>query len=340
MTTEHIRGPVEGTIQVVEPANKIERWGPVLREAVEEAAERARNADPANTVRTYQSSWRQFEEWVTRNGGEVMPAHPAVVAAFASHLYNLGRKRSTIEKAMASISAAHIEAGYPPPTHTKPVRRTMKWIRQETSLFQTQKAPLLPADLERLVEVLPRTLEGLRDRAVLLLGFAGGFRRSELVALTVADLDWHDDYVRVAIRKSKGDRSSQGRVMELPIMPDEPLCAATAVHRWLDRTGIESGAIFRAVVKGRGMPTRGMSDRMVALIVKRAAEAAGMDHTQYSGHSLRAGFVTAAFQAGVPDAEIMMVTGHKTVEMVRRYVRLAQGAEAAPVRRILLARLT
>jgi integrase len=188
-------------------------------------------------------------------------------------------------------------------------------------IAQTAKSPLLPADLRRISALLPSGLAGTRDRALLLLGFAGALRRSELVGLNVEDLDFREEGLVITLRRSKTDQEREGRQVGIPYGSDPTTCPFRSVRAWIRASGINAGALFRPVSRNGTLGQSRLSDRSVALLVKRFAEQIGKDASCFSGHSLRAGLVTAAALAGVSDRSIMAQTGHRSANMVRRYVR-------------------
>jgi integrase len=198
----------------------------------------------------------------------------------------------------------------------------MVGIRRSLGTATAQKAPVITAELRRLLAVT-RTdrLDGLRDRALLLLGFAGGFRRSELVALDVADLNQTDDGMRVRVRRSATDQEASGREVGIPFGQHPQTCPIRAIRAWRDGAGITGGPLFRAVTRGGQVADHRLSDRTVARIVQRAAARAGLDPSQYAGHSLRSGLATAAAAGGAPERAIMAQTGRRSQVTVRRYIR-------------------
>jgi integrase len=228
---------------------------------------------------------------------------------------------STIEQAMAAITAAHRAAGHPNPRDAAPVRAALAGIRRKLGVAPDAKAPLSVEQLRAMVRALPDTLKGARDRAVLLLGFTSSFRRSEIAALQLRDVADDPEGLRVTLRRSKTDQEGAGRVVGIPFGGDPATCPVRAVRAWIDAAEITDGALFRSVHRhGKALP-RALSGADVARIVKAAAKAAGVDPKAISGHSLRAGFATAAAKAGKSERAIMRQTGHKSTGMVRRYIR-------------------
>lgn len=292
-----------------------------LRQVAQQAREYAARAKAANTVRAYRTDWQDFTAWCQGQDLQPLPAAPASVALYLTALAAAGRKASTIQRRMSAISQAHKAAGHESPTGSAAVRAVWAGIRRAKGTAQQGKAPTVTADLRAMVSTLPDTLLGARDRALLLLGFAGAFRRSELVALDVSDVEFTRDGLVVIIRRSKTDQEGQGRKVGIPYGSRPDTCPVRAVQEWFAAAGITGGALFRSVNRhGRLQPGR-LSDKAVALVVKRAAAAAGLDPARYAGHSLRAGLATAAAAAGVSERAIMAQTGHRSLSMVRRYIR-------------------
>ena len=234
-----------------------------------------------------------------------------------------GRKVSTLSLALAAISQAHQMAGHESPRSSTAVREAFKGIRRTHGSAPDQKAPVLNAQLRTMMERMPATLLGARDRALLLVGFSGAFRRSELVALEVADLAFTSEGLTVTLRKSKTDQESQGRKIGLPYQSTSATCPVRATQTWLELAGISEGAVFRSVNRHGQLGAR-LGGQDVARVVKRVAEAAGFDPKPFAGHSLRAGLATSAAKAGKAAHSIMKQTGHRSIAMVQRYIRDAE----------------
>jgi integrase len=204
------------------------------------------------------------------------------------------------------------------------VRQVIKGARRTlTVATRNERAPLLLDDLRAMLDVLGDCAAGHRDRALLLVGFGLGSRRSELVALDVADLDWSARGVAVNIRRSKTDQTGAGRVVALPYGRQTSTCPVRALRKWLDVAGITSGPVFRSVNRHGRISADRLTDKAVALVVKAVATRADLDPSRLAGHSLRAGLVTTCALAGVTDDAIMRQTGHTSTAMVRRYTRVA-----------------
>lgn len=291
-----------------------------LEQLAEEAFEFAQASKAAATVRAYRSDWRDFTAWCDCRALVALPASPETVALYITDLAGWA-KCSTIGRRLAAISQAHQTAGHESPTQTPRVRTTMAGIRRTIGVAQQGKVPVLTADLRRMVGTLDDRVIGIRDRALLLVGFAGAFRRSELVGLDVADITDGADGLTVLLRRSKTDQEGVGRKIGLPYGSSPATCPVRAYRAWLEASGITDGPVFRPVDRhGRVRPGR-LSGNAVALIVKRTLSNAGVDSANYAGHSLRAGLATSAAQAGASERSIMAQTGHKSLPMVRRYIR-------------------
>ena len=275
------------------------------------------------TRRAYDSDWRRFTSWCEGRGLGAMPAAAATVASYATDLADAGRSVSTVRRAMASIGQAHRLAGHDSPTADAKVRVVLRGIRRRVGTAPRRAAPLSLVDLRAAVARVPAGLRGLRDRAMLLLGFAGAFRRSELVALDVDDIEQVDEGIVVTVRRSKTDQESEGRRVGIPLGAHAETCPVAALAAWLEAAGIESGPVFLELTRGGALTDRRASDRAVDRLVKRAAKAAGLDPTSYSAHSLRAGFVTAAVKAGKREDRIMAQTGHRSHAVMQGYIREA-----------------
>jgi integrase len=221
------------------------------------------------------------------------------------------------------IAQAHKAANLPTPTGGSLVRRTHAGIRRTIGTAQTGKAPTVVEDLKRMLSRVPATRVGLRDRALLLLGFAGGFRRCELVALNVDDLEFSAAGLIVNLRRAKTDQEGAGRRLGIPYGASEKTCPVRSVQAWLESARIADGAVFRSLDRFQRVQPRRLSDKAVARIVKRRAAAVGLDPKRYGGHSLRAGLATSAAAGGASERVIMAQTGHRSADMVRRYIREA-----------------
>jgi integrase len=274
-----------------------------------------------NTLRGYQSDWRDFCAWCESRGGLCpLPAAADAVAAYiaecAGHL-----KPGSIQRRLNAIAEAHKAAGLDSPTHAPTVRNTLKGIRRTLGTAPAQKAAALTDDIRAMVDATDAGLIGARNRALILLGFAGAFRRSELVSLDVEDCAFGKDGLTVTLRRSKIDQEAVGRKIGIPFGSNPETCPVRTIQAWLELAGIGAGPLFRSINRhGQLRPGR-LSGIDVARIVKKLVIRAGLDPGKYAGHSLRAGHATAAAIAGASERSIMRQTGHRSVQMVRRYIR-------------------
>jgi site-specific recombinase XerD len=288
---------------------------------LEAARDFAKASKAPRTLDEYKADWRRFEAWAKARNVRSMPAEPAAVAAYLAHLATTGKRYATISRSLASISVAHKAAGHESPRKSASVSLALQGIARSVGTAPVnQKAPTLVADLRAMVRTLPVSLIGTRDRALLLVGFAAALRRSELVGLDVADLAFTDDGLEVTLRRSKTDQEGQGRKIGVPYGSDPSTCPIRSLQAWLRVSGITAGAIFRSVRHGAMTDSR-LRGADVASVVKRTAKAAGLDAAHFAGHSLRAGLATSAAKAGKSERVIMRTTGHKSIAMVRRYIR-------------------
>jgi integrase len=294
----------------------------------------ARLADPAErahayagrskseaTIRAYAAGWRDFLRFCEQRGVSALPAPDSTVAAYLAHMADRQAKAATIARRLVVISQAHKAADLPTPTTSSLVSRTHAGIRRSIGTAQLGKAPALIEDLKGMLEKLPNTRVGLRDRALLLLGFAGAFRRSERVSLDVSDLEFTRAGLIVTLRKSKTDQEGKSRLLGIPYGSSEQTCPVRSVQAWLESARISKGPVFRSLDRFHRVQPCRLSDKAVALVVKRRAKAVGLDPARYAGHSLRAGLATSAAAAGASERMIMSQTGHRSADMVRRYIR-------------------
>lgn len=286
----------------------------------EQAREFAGQAKAGNTLRAYRSDWRHFHTWCEGQGLASMPASAETVALYlTAHAESLAT--GTLQRRLASLAVAHQTAGHEDPTKGAAAKLVWQGIRRAKGTAAKGKAPIITADLRRMVEALPEGLLGVRDRALLLVGFAGAFRRSELVGINRADVAFTLEGLVISLRRSKTDQEGEGRKVGIPYGSRPETCPVRALAAWVEAAGITEGPIFRPINRHGQVQAGRLSGHAVALVVKRYAEAAGLDAERYAGHSLRAGLATSAAAAGASERAIMAQTGHKSERMVRRYIR-------------------
>jgi integrase len=302
-----------------------------LYETAQAAHRYMEQAQAQATRRAYASDWRDFSQWCDRNGLASLPATPSTVALYLTSLAKPGenekpRKAATITRRLTSINAAHKLAGLDSPAtmNHRLVADTLHGIRRTLGVAQTRKKPLTRDRLLKLLATLEGPVAAARDKALLLIGFAGSLRRSELAAIRVEDLAWHKRGVTILIPRSKTDQEGQGREVEIPYGTHDLSCPVMAIENWLKIASIKGGQLFRRVgLHGNVGPA--LDKDSIGRIVKRLVRRAKLANPDtYGGHSLRAGFVTEASANGATDREIMKQTGHKSIAMVHRYARADQ----------------
>ena len=281
----------------------------------------AASKSPA-TIRSYQSALKAFESWCQTHGiQQPFPASGATVAAYLADKAGV-LSVSTLQRHMAALNEAHRAAGFDLPTSSPEVAAILKGIKRTHGVASKGKSPLLVSHLRRICEILPDSPIGHRDRALLLLGFAGALRRSELVALDIDDIECKEEGVVLTIQRSKTDQEGQGRPVGVPYGSNLATCPVRAVKRWLDILGSESGPVFRPINRHGQISDARLSDRAVGLVVKRWVERIGLDPNIYGGHSLRAGLITEAARAGLDAMAISRQSGHRSLNTLKGYVRL------------------
>ena len=267
-----------------------------------------------NTIRAYKSDFKDFSMFCAKNGFSSLPTEPKIISLYITYLSS-GRKISTLKRRIVSISVVHRLKGHYIDTKHPIIIENLMGIRRKTGSFQKSKKPILINELKQIIKAIDTTNKNkgrvLRDKAIILTGFSGGFRRSELVSIDYNDLEFVSEGVKIFIKRSKTDQSGEGMIKALPYFENKEFCPVTFLKKWLDISKIRNGLIFN------------ISDKSVALLIKKYASVAGLDSEKYSGHSLRSGFATVSAEFGADERSIMAMTGHKTTQMVRRYIREA-----------------
>ena len=311
---------IEGQSSEVVAVNPTKGADLVPSLSLERAREFARQSKAENTLRGYRGDWKDFCGWCEVRELCPLPASPETVAGYiadcAGHL-----KVGSIQRRLNAIAEAHKAMGLESPTSAGMVRNVLKGIRRTMGTAAVQKAAALTDDIRAMVSVTDAGLIGVRDRALILLGFAGAFRRSELVGLDVGDCEFGKDGLTITLRRSKTDQDGVGRKIGIPYGSNPETCPVRTVQGWMDESGITTGPLFRSITRhGKLRPGR-LAGIDVARVVMKLAERAGLDAARYGGHSLRAGHATSAAIGGASERSIMNQTGHRSVQMVRRYIR-------------------
>lgn len=279
-------------------------------------------AKAENTRRAYRSDWQHFEAWCRTQRLPSLPATPETVTLYMTALA-ADHKPASLTRKLTSISKAHEAAGFPSPATMEHavVGETMKGIRRSLGTAQPGKEPLLTSDVIAMLDLLDEGLPGVRDRALLLMGFSGGLRRSELANLDAGDVTETADGLVIRLRRSKTDPEGKGTTVALPYGSSAATCPVRSYRAWIAAASITAGPAFRAVDRHGRVAAGRLDAGSIARIVKRAAAAAGLDPARYAGHSLRAGFATQAFLNGATEVSIMRQTRHKSLNTLRKYIR-------------------
>ena len=268
------------------------------------------NSKSNNTLRAYKSDFRDFSSFCSKNGFSSIPTQPKIIALYITHLSKTS-KFSTLKRRIASISVIHKLKGHYLDTKHPIIMENLHGIKRTLGSRQKTKKPILINDLKLIIKVIDE--KKIRDKALILVGFAGGFRRSELINVYYEDIEFVKQGVKILIKRSKTDQSGEGSIKAIPYFENNEYCPVTALKNYIKEK-------FKNKKEGRVFE---ISDKSVALIIKRYAEKAGLDPSKYSGHSLRSGFATTAAEFGAEERNIMAMTGHKTTQMVRRYIQEA-----------------
>ena len=272
-----------------------------------ETLKNLKNSKAENTLRAYQSDFKDFSTFCTKNGFSCIPTQPKVIALYITHL-SKSSKFSTLKRRIASISVIHKLKGHYLDTKHPIIMENLHGIKRTLGSRQKAKKPILINDLKLIIKVINE--DKIRDKALILIGFAGGFRRSELVNIENEDVEFVEEGVKILIKRSKTDQSGEGIIKAIPYFANKEFCPVTVLKKFMEnQPKQENEKIFK------------ISDKSVALIIKRYAKKAGLDPSRYAGHSLRSGFATTAAEFGAEERNIMAMTGHKTTQMVRRYIQ-------------------
>ena len=279
-----------------------------------ETLKNLKNSKANNTLRAYQSDFSDFSNFCTKNGFSFMPTQPKIIALYITHL-SKSCKFSTLKRRIASISVIHKLKGHYLDTKHPIIMENLLGIKRTLGSRQKAKKPILINDLKLIIKVIDE--DKIRDKALILVGFAGGFRRSELVNVYFQDIDFVPEGVKILIRRSKTDQSGEGSIKAIPYFENQEFCPVIALKDYLNNK------FSKLDKRKKEVKIFEISDKSVALIIKRYAEKAGLDSSKYAGHSLRSGFATTAAEFGAEERNIMAMTGHKTTQMVRRYIQEA-----------------
>ena len=298
-----------------------------IKKLQDETLKNLKNSKSTNTVRAYKSDFEDFTLFCVKNGFKNIPTEPKIVSLYLTFLSSKNVKPSTIKRRLVSIGVIHKMKGHYLDTKHPVIVENFMGIKRLKGVSQKGKKPLLISDLKRVIDVINEQdepeLKKLRNKALLLIGFSGGFRRSELTSLNFEDLDFVFEGVKINIQRSKTDQFGEGFTKGIPHFENYLYCPVKNLRNWLNVSKIQKGPVFVRFSKGASLTNIRLNDQSVALIIKEYLTKAGVDKNNYSGHSLRSGFATSAAEAGAEERSIMAMTGHKSTEMVRRYIKEA-----------------
>ena len=283
------------------------------------------NSKASNTVRAYKSDFNDFELFCAQNGFKSLPSEPKIVSLYLTYLSTKDVKMSTLKRRLVSIGVIHKLKGHYLDTKHPSIIKNIMGIKRRKGSIQKGKKPLLINNLKQIINVIDKEkieeIKKLRDRSIILIGFSGGFRRNEIVSLDYEDLDFVQEGLKISIKRSKSDQFGEGSIKGLPYFDNSQYCPVVSIRKWIEISKINSGPLFRRFTKGSKLSDNRLSDQTVALLIKDYLKIAGIESRNYSGHSLRSGFATSAAESGAEERSIMAMTGHKSTEMVRRYIK-------------------
>ena len=293
----------------------------------EETIINLQNSKAKNTVRAYKSDFRDFSLFCSKNNFKFLPTDAKIVSLYLTHLSTKEIKISTIKRRLVSIGAIHKLKGHYLDTKHPVIIENIMGIKRRKGSFQKGKKPILINNLKRIIDVIDQLnkedIKKVRDRTIILIGFSGGFRRNEIVSLDFDDLDFVTEGLKINIKKSKTDQFGAGTLKAIPYFDNTKYCPVISIKKWINTSKIKSGPLFRRFQKGSRLSENRLTDQTVALLIKEYLDLSGINSKNYSGHSLRSGFATAAAESGAEERNIMAMTGHKSPEMVRRYIKEA-----------------
>ena len=295
----------------------------ILHEAT---LENLKSSKANNTLRAYKSDFKDFGAFCSSHGLSSLPTEPKIVSLYLTHLSKTSRI-STLRRRLVSISMVHKLKGHYLDTKHPIIVENLMGIRRIKGSIQKGKKPILINHLKLIINSInnqnTKETKKLRDKTIILIGFGGGFRRTELISIDYEDLEFVSEGLKITLRKSKTDQFGEGMIKGLPYFDDQNYCPVNNLKKWLEISKIQSGPIFRRFSKGSNLTEKRLSDQSVVLLIKKYLRLAGIENKNFAGHSLRSGFATVAADSGADERAIMAMTGHKTTQMVRRYIREA-----------------
>ena len=293
----------------------------------EETSLNLKSSKAHNTIRAYNSDFRDFELFCIQNSLKSLPTKPEIISLYLTHLSTKNAKISTIQRRLVSIKMIHKFKGHYLDTKNPSIIENIMGIKRRKGSNQIGKKPIKINNLKKIINVIDEQkneeIKKLRDRSIILVGFSGGFRRNEIVSLDYDDLDFLPEGLKINLKRSKTDQFGEGFVKGLPYFDNHQYCPVLSLKKWIEISKINKGPLFRRFTKGSNLSENRLTDQTVALLIKKYLQLTGIDSKNYSGHSLRSGFATSAAESGAEERSIMAMTGHKSTEMVRRYIKEA-----------------
>ena len=298
-----------------------------LKALQEETLINLQSSKANNTIRAYKSDFHDFELFCIQNGFKSLPSEPKIISLYLTSLSSKDIKMSTLKRRLVSIGVIHKLKGHYLDTKHPLIIENIMGIKRRKGSAQNGKKPLLINNLKALIKAINRSNSNpiikFRDRTIVLIGFSGGFRRNEIVSLNYDDIEFVNEGMKINLRRSKTDQYGEGFLKGVPYFDNPVYCPVISMQNWLKISEINSGSLFRRFSKGAKLTEMRLTDQTVPLIIKKYLQLAGIDSKNYSGHSLRSGFATVAAESGADERSIMKMTGHKTTQMVRRYIKEA-----------------
>jgi len=298
-----------------------------LKALQEETILNLQSSKANNTVRAYKSDFNDFGLFCAQNGLNSLPSEPKIVSLYLTHLSTKDVKISTLKRRLVSIGVIHKLKGFYLDTKHPSIIENIMGIKRRKGSVQKGKKPILISSLIKIINAIDDQkkdeIKKIRDRSIILIGFSGGFRRNEIVSLDYDDLDFVPEGLKITLKRSKTDQFGEGTLKGLPYFDSSQYCPVLSLKKWIETSNINSGPLFRRFSKGSKLTENKLTDQTVALLIKKYLNLAGIDSKNYSGHSLRSGFATSAAESGAEERSIMAMTGHKSTEMVRRYIKEA-----------------
>ena len=292
----------------------------------EETLKNLKSSKASNTLRAYKSDFKDFGTFCAKHGFHSLPTEPKIISLYLTHLSKYS-KISTLRRRIVSISMIHKIKGHYLDTKHPVIIENLLGIKRVKGSMQKGKKPILINHLKLIINVINEQkndeIKKSRDKSLILIGFGGGFRRTELISIDYQDLEFVPEGLKITLRKSKTDQFGEGMIKGLPYFTNEIYCPIVNLKKWLEISKIKSGPIFRRFSKGSSLTDKRLTDQSVVLLIKKYLNLAGIENNNFAGHSLRSGFATVAAESGADERSIMAMTGHKTTQMVRRYIREA-----------------